>query len=385
MNFSSNNPGVGNLDGLKAKLGAQSGPANEPVEEEVIIQDVYEEEPDDYNYKPELREVSEEELKNLSAIREMGTDRRVYIASVGFLIAAFIGAAIGFAMATSAADKAEVKRKSAVASVVKNTVESKLTGFKKFSEDFSKLAGSPFSEGSFNMVVPNYSRYNFMLDISSEVSAESILLIDDKSNNPLKGLREYSMKTMIVTQLLSAHVNETRADAEEILELQSKSDADAKVMFAMQVLPEAVYYLSTDAPRGQYANGVISFFTYKNVVTEDTEASEIYSQLKMDYKWSETQRMRRDYQPESSKEKKELGELDLPNHLIYQVLNRNGEELPLFADEVILVDREILFGKSAHALQRYKDRNAQIMKLLDEAKVAAESISADLSKYIVEE
>jgi hypothetical protein len=382
LNFSSNNPGFGNHDELKAKLGAQAQ-VSEPVEEEVEFQDIYEEEPDDYNYQPELREVSEQELKNLSAIQDLGTDRRVYIASVGFFVAALIGAAIGFTLASSAADKAEVTRKSAIASVIKNTVESKLAGFEKFSSDFNKLAEGNFSEAGFNTVVPNYSRYNFMLDISSEVSAESILLIEDKANNPLKSLREYSMKTMILTQLLSTHVNETRADAESIIELQSKGE-DTKVMFAMQVLPDAVYYLATDAPRGQYANGVISLFTFKDVVENDAEASEIYSQLKVDYKWSEAQRMRRDYQPANKKEAQALEGMDLPNHLIYRVLDRNGTEIPLFADEVILVDRELLFGQSANALERYKRRNAQIQKLLEEAKAASTSISGELNKFIVE-
>ena len=382
LNFSSNNPGFGNHDELKAKLGAQAQ-VSEPVEEEVEFQDIYEEEPDDYNYQPELREVSEQELKNLSAIQDLGTDRRVYIASVGFFVAALIGAAIGFALASNAADKAEVTRKSAIASVIKNTVESKLAGFEKFSSDFNKLAEGNFSESGFNTIVPNYSRYNFMLDISSEVSAESILLIEDNANNPLKSLREYSMKTMILTQLLSTHVNETRADAESIIELQSKGE-DTKVMFAMQVLPDAVYYLATDAPRGQYANGVISLFTFKDVVENDAEASEIYGQLKVDYKWSEAQRMRRDYQPANKKEAQALEGMDLPNHLIYRVLDRNGTEIPLFADEVILVDRELLFGQSANALERYKRRNAQIQKLLEEAKAASTSISGELNKFIVE-
>lgn len=382
MNFSSNNPGVGNCDAVKSKLGAKADPQNGSAEGEVVFQDIYEEEPDDFNYQPELREVSEAELKNLSAVQDTGTDRRVYIACVGFFIAALIGAAIGFALASNDASNAEIERKSAVARVINNTVESKLTGFNKFSDDFNKMMNGNFSEVSFNSIVPNYSRYNFMLDISSEVSAEAILLIEDKNNNPLKALREYSMKTMILTQLLSVHVNETRADAESIIELQSK-EGEGEVMFAMQVLPDAIYYLATDAPRGQYANGVISLFTLKDYVETDAEASEIYSQLKVDYKWSEAQRMRRDYQPANKKEAQALEGMDLPNHLIYRVLDRNGTEIPLFADEIILVERKELFGESDNALQRYQRRNEQIQKLLNEAKVVSESLSADLSRFIV--
>jgi hypothetical protein len=129
---------------------------------------------------------------------------------------------------------------------------------------------------------------------------------------------------------------------------------------------------------------VISLFTFKDVVENDAEASEIYSQLKVDYKWSEAQRMRRDYQPANKKEAQALEGMDLPNHLIYRVLDRNGTEIPLFADEVILVDRELLFGQSANALERYKRRNAQIQKLLEEAKAASASISGELQKFIVE-
>ena len=75
MNSLNNNPGDGNLNrGVQAQ-------------EEPVIQEVYEAEPDDYNFQPQLREVDEVELRNLSAIREETTvDTRVYKVAALFLI-----------------------------------------------------------------------------------------------------------------------------------------------------------------------------------------------------------------------------------------------------------------------------------------------------------
>ena len=107
MNSSSNTPGSGNFNGLKANPGTPA----QTDSTEPIIQEVYEPEPDDYNYVPQLRTVDEQELRNLAAIPpNTGVDRRVYMASAAFLIAALIGAGIGFAIASNAASNADVQR-----------------------------------------------------------------------------------------------------------------------------------------------------------------------------------------------------------------------------------------------------------------------------------
>ncbi len=371
----------GKLDGLKAKLGAQ---ADGQAPAEPIIQEVYEEEPDDYNYKPQYNEVDEDELKALSAGQsDDKVDPRVYKATGLFIIAAIVGALIGFMWASSSAKNADIQRKSNVAQTIQNTVKTKLQGFQEFKQDFQKVADGKYSESLFASAVRNYSSHNFLLDISSEVTSEAVLLAGDTRSNPLKGLREYSAKTMLLTQLLSVHVNETNAESDAIMELQSKGD-EAKVTFAMQILPDAVYALAT-APRSQYANGVAAIYTYKDVIKDDKEASTTYTNIKTDNRWSEQQKLLRDYRPANKKEEAELAkqELDLPNRLIYRVFNRTGREMMFFADDILLIDRNVLFGNSKNALERYKLRTDEINKLIAEIDSASSTIVSDLNAFVV--
>ena len=113
----------------------------------------------------------------------------------------------------------------------------------------------------------------------------------------------------------------------------------------------------------------------------------MYSKMKIDNKWSEEQRMLRDFHQETKKGKGSKGAveepLDLPNRLIYEVYDRKGKESQLFADEVVTVDRQLLFGKSANALERYKARTQQINELFDAAEKASATIVAELDKFIV--
>ena len=371
----------GKLDGLKAKLGAQ---ADGQAPAEPIIQEIYEDEPDDYNYRPQYNEIDENELKALSAAHDdEKVDPRVYKATALFVIAAVIGAVIGLSAASVSASNADVQRKSNIAKTIQNTVNTKLEGFKEFKQDFQKVADGKYSESLFAIGVRNYSNHNFMLDISSEVSSEAVLLAGDSHSNPLKGLREYSAKTMLLTQLLSVHVNETIAESDAIMELQSKG-SEAKVTFAMQILPDAVYAMAS-APRSQYANGIIGIYTYKDVIKDDKEASTIYTNIKTDNKWSEAQKRLRDYVPANKKEEAELAkqELDLPNRLIYRVLSRTGRDMMFFADDILLIDRQVLFGNSKNALERYKLRTDEINKLISEIDSASSTIVADLNAFIV--
>lgn len=371
MNSLNNYPGNGNLN------------ADVQSQEEPIIQEVYEPEPDDYNFQPQLREVDEVELRNLSAIREETTvDTRVYKVAALFLIAAIIGAAIGFGVASNSATKADIHRKSSIAETIKNTVTTKLDEFDKFEKTFKSIENGNYNEATFGTLKEYASKHLYMLDISSEVTSEVVLLAGDSRANPLNGLRNYSANTMLLTQLLSSHLNETQADSDSIAELESRN-GDSKVIYGMQVLPDAIYYLGTDAPRSQYANGVVGIFTYRDVIEDSNELERTYTQLKTDQNWSEFKQMRRNYVPADKKEQLALGESVLPNHLIYRTLDRHGTENLLFADELVLVDRSLLFGKSANALERYKQRNQQIRQLIDNARKASADIISDLDKFIV--
>ncbi|MBQ1925831.1 MAG: hypothetical protein II180_06925 [Proteobacteria bacterium] len=372
LNSLNNNPGDGNLNrGVQAQ-------------EEPVIQEVYEAEPDDYNFQPQLREVDEVELRNLSAIREETTvDTRVYKVAALFLIAALVGGLVGYLCASGSASTADVNRRSSVAETIKRTVEAKLAEFDKLDKDFKSIENGNYNEASFSMLRGYVQKHTYMLDISSEVTSEVVLLAGDSRANPLEGLRTYSADTMLLTQLLSSHLNETLVDSEEISELQSKG-GNASVTYAMQILPSAIYYLGTDAPRSQYANGVINIFSLKEEIDNDNELERVYEQLKTDQSWSQAQQIYRDYKPEGKKQAAELGEAVLPNHLMYRVVDRHGSESLLFADELILVDRSYLFGdKSANAWQRYKRRNEQIRALIDEARKASSTIISDLDKFIV--
>ena len=375
LNFSSNNPGIGTEN-------ATQSPSSEP-----IIQEVYEAEPDDYNYVPPTVDIDENDIQNMVANSHEPTDKRVYYACAAFLVAALIGVAVGYGIASAKADSDDVRRKASLARTVQKTVETSAAGIKGLQAEFGKIAGANYGEASFDNFRTKIrgNVYPFMLDISSDVSAEAVLLIDPAKTNPLKGLRTYSAKTMLLRQLIETHLAETKADSEAIMELQSKG-GDDQVLYAMQVIPDALYYLATTAPRSQYANGVISIFTYHDYIEDEEALSEAYTNLKNDGQWSTRMREYRDYRPTDNKEKKriEAAELDLPNHILYNVVNRRGDKTHLFADEVVLVDRELFFGKSDNAKERYEWRTQNIKDLIDELASSTDDIEKALKAYIPE-
>lgn len=373
LNFSSNNPGIGTQNAAQNK-------SPEP-----IIQEVYEAEPDDYNYVPQISELDEADYQNMLTVQPEGVDTRVYKACAAFCVAAIIGAFIGYGVASVQADKADVQRKASIARAIDRTVGDKITALHSLKEEFDKIAEANYSEAafeSFKTKVRSPQITQFMLDMSSDITGEAVLLIDQKAN-PLVGLREYSAQSMLLRQLIETHLAETRADSDSILELQSHS-GDETVLYAMQVIPDALYYLATTAPRSQYANGVVSIFTYRDVVEDDAELSSLYGDIKNDGQWSNEQRARRDYKPKDRKEEARLRNegLDLPNHLIYDVANRQGNKSNLFADEVILVDRERFFGKSANAKARYEWRTQTIKDLIDKTVASSATIQQDLKAFI---
>lgn len=378
LSFSSNNPGIGTPNSTEDTTNTGSEP---------IIQEVYEEEPDDYNYVPPLREVDDAEIRRLSAsVPDAGVDKRVYYACAAFLGAAVVGILIGYGIASVNASNANIQRKASIARTIQKTVDTNITALEKFKADFNKVASGNYSEASFNDLRSKVraGEYNFMLDMSSDVTAEAVLLIEKEGqNNPLTSLRRYSADSMLLRRLIETHLAETRADSEAIIDLQSQSGKVA-VTYAMQVIPDALYYLATTAPRSQYANGVIGIYTYRNVIEDDAEATEVYSNLKIDARWSNEQRARRDYKPKNKKEQAQLeaNELDLPNHLIYEVVDRQGNKANLFADEVILVDRTLFFGESANAKERYDWRTQNIQKLLDKLDKSKTTIHDDLKVFL---
>lgn len=393
LNSSSNNPV--NLNGLKAKLGAQAAnaPAQAPVENsEPIIQEVYEAEPDDYNYVAQTREVDDAEMRSLSAVTpETSVDKRVYYASALFLVCALVGACIGYGVGLNAESKAAIQREASMARTVSGIMENKLAGLEALQKEFKKISGenyvaSDYERGKYQI---NILSKDFMMDIAGDLSSEIILLGGKHVDGTVDGdailsmLRDYSAKSILLQQLLTTHGIETRAESEAIREIQSQG-SDAKVVYALQVIPDALYYLAKDAPRFQYANGAINIFTYRSVIEEDQALSDAYSQLKVDNRWSELQRARRDYKPEDRREIAaiEAAGLDLPNRYIYDVVDRRGDGVRLFADEVVLVDRSLFFGASAkNAKQRFDERAEIINNLIEDMLKNRDSIKTELAKF----
>lgn len=387
LNSSNDNPSVQDVNDLKAKLGvptpkaahnpaapawATSANAPDPATQGSDA------EVEDYNYVVPIKPLDKEELKQLEW--SVKTDNSKLPLIIGIFVAAFVvGAAIGFVAANVASSNADIKRKASVARTIQQTAKTRISGFEKFVQDFKTVANSDYNSTLFNEKVRGYSKHNFMLDISSDVSAEVILLAGDPRANPIADIRSYSANTLLLTQLLSVHVNETNADAEEI-QLQLDNNIDENITYAMQINADAIYYLETEAPRTQYANGVIDIYTVKSALTDDVEATEVYSQMKTDNTWSEFQRQRRDYIP--TKQDNLSDDLDLPNRLLYEVIDKRGNDASIFADELILVDRKLLFGSTANALERYNRRTEQIRKLIDETIPVSQSIEDALDVFI---
>ncbi len=349
------------------------------LEPEVVIE--YEPEPDDYNYVPPEVPIDEEELKQLNYTGQ-GSDNKQVIKVVAIIVVvAIVGAIIGLIFGNISESNNDEKRKSTIASTIKRSVDNKVANFNKFATEFDKLSGAEsYNKSLFDSVMSNFQSFDFLLDMSSEVSSEVILLNGNPLANPVKALREYSANTMLLTQLLSIHLNETRIDEEEIQMLIEKKGV-SEVTYAMQINSDGIYYLGSAAPRDQFANGVVSIFTYRNVVKDNQELSDMYSAYKSEKGWSTAQRQYRDYVPTKA-ESKSLAEFDLPNRVMYEVTDRRGNDNQLFADEVLLVDRKLLFGKAANALDRYNQRTDQIKRLVEDTRKVSANISSDLSVFI---
>ena len=346
----------------------------------------YENEPDDYNYVAPTREVDDAEIRSLSAVApETSVDKRVYMASVLFFICALIGASIGYAVGVNADSKASVERVNALGNSAYQVMKVKSEQLESLRAAFEKISGDTYVASGYERE-PYQAQIlskNFMMDIAGDLSAEIILLGDaEKGDVILSKLREYSAKSILLQQLLTTHGIETRAESESIIELQNKG-GDAKVVYALQVIPDALYYLSKDAPRYQYANGIVGIYTYRNVIEEDQELSDAYSQLKVDNRWSELQRARRDYKPEDRREMAaiEAAGLDLPNRYLYDVTDRRGDAAKLFADELILVDRNLFFGDSENAKQRFDHRSNNIKELIAAMQKDSSELVSALKKY----
>jgi len=348
------------------------------AEPEVVIE--YEPEPDDYNYEPPATEVDEEELRQLQWTGQATDNSKVMLAVGAIALAAIIGFIIGMVYGGIDQDKNDAKRKSTIAQTIQRQYDGKLENFKTFADTFEKLAASTYEKSDFDGTMAKLQKIDYMLDMSSEVSSEVILLNNDTRANPVKNLREYSANTMLLMQLLSIHRNETTADEEEIQALLEKQNA-SDTTYAMRINADAVYYLGKNAPREQFANGVQGIFTLRESITDDAELSTTYDTYKSDNGWSNRQREMRDYKPA----KGETAEFDgktVPNRIMYDILDRRGASHLVFADEIVLVDRKLLFGKSLNALDRYKQRTDQIKALIDSTTEISSTISGDLGKFL---
>jgi len=377
LNSSSSIPG--DVKELKGQFGVQGASAPHPS---VIVEE--EPEPDDYNFVVVEKDVDEDAFRQMNwTMSSPAENKRVKLVVVIILVMALLGWLVGMGVGSIIESSNDTKRKSSIASTILRTVVPKLTGFETFARDFETIANAPFNEGRFNSVVRNYARHGFMLDMSSEVTSEVLMLAGDSRANPLRDLRTFSANTMLLTQLLSIHVNETNADSEEIMALL-EGGGSSEVIYAMRVNPDALYFLGTTAPRESYANGVLldfngvlQVFTLRGPILDDEEVSREYVQLKIEQKWSQAQRQYRDYVP-----RKGEPTLELPNRMLYRVMDRFGRISLLFADEMFLINRKVLFGNAANALERYQRRTVEISKLIGEIRSSAKSIEPDLSVFV---
>lgn len=350
-------------------------------DQNVIIEYEYEPEPDDYNYVAPDTPIDEEEFRQLTYTGNTTDNSKVIKAVIVIMIAAIIGGVIGLIIGSQAEKNNDIKRKSSIASTIKRSYDAKLENFNNLASAFDGLSNSDYDKAKFDDFMSKLQDFDYMLDMSSDVSSEVILLNGDKRANPVKNLREYSADTMLLTQLLSIHKNETRADEEEIASLMEKGGT-TEVVYAMSINPDSVYYLGKNAPREQFANGVINIYTLREPIDNDEELSAAYNSYKSDKGWSAAQREMRDYVPGKGEN---LDNLDIPNRIMYDVLNRRGESNLMFADEIILVDRKLLFGNAANALDRYKQRTAQIAKLIANIRTESTTISTDLASFMTPE
>lgn len=303
---------------------------------------------------------------------------------------------IGMQIAQVGHDRDSVNRRINLAKDLHGKVQPKLDAFTNFIKPFKDRVDSggrmdavtAYDKALFDQLA-SYASVDFMLDPSTDIPAEAIILAQNQKANPLPELRQYSSGSMILTQLISNHVAETRADKQEIAELQDATgagtDDETSELFALKFDAQRYIEFINEPLRvnEQFNFGVRAkgLWRVKKVIQTPEELAAIWKDMKADYAPAAEE----DKGKGAKKGKEKAEELELPPKVIYQLQPRQGQAVYALADEIILITRSEVFGATPNALQRYEKRMTQILKAIIETEKSVEPLSSKLKTQADEE
>lgn len=323
------------------------------------------------------------------------------------LISIAFGYCIGWCWQDVLAQRSKVNERVDVAKVAEGKIKPKLDEFQTYAQIFkqrSESLGAGVLEYDAKFHADNFRDYspaNFVLDISKDLPENSIVMASNALQNPLSDIRGYAGGSSLLAQLIESHKMLTEKDQEEIDHLLKNSKAtDRNVVYAVKVNAADVLKV-TELGTDRTVKALASTEVYRVVaaLTDDVEAAKAFEAMKASGRLSDEEIKARTYQPEkvsASKKKKDKKADDvveatvdenlvLPNRLIYTLVDDNQREQNVFADEVILLERSKLLTGSANALERYRNRMIQIIKIIGEIEKTTDGLGSRLHVIATEE
>ena len=425
MNSSSKNSKFKNLDELKARMAAKNnagggfgaaqggsgfggggfGPKIQK-RQEVIIEEVEEVRQLGKMYDFDMNQVD-------ASLLPPKDNTKPIMVGVIVLVSLLFGSVIGWCWQGVLADRSDVNSRIEVAKSVDEVVRPKIDAFQTFVQIFKQKSESlgagvlEYNPDFFENVIKKYNSPGFVLDISKDLPANTIVMASNAAQNPLSDIRGYAAGTTLLSELLESHIKQTNDDMAEINALLGKSSAtDRNIVYALKVNDKNLLTMVTPqsvAEKGynRLAEAITCTEVYqvKSAITDDVEAAKVFAELIAAGKVAPEDVERRTYVPDpaekrgkkSAKQAPETVEittdpdLKLPSRLMYVIEDRNGKRQTVFADEIILIERSKLFAGSANALERYKKRMVQLLAILGEVEKTTDGLSSRLHIISTEE
>jgi len=327
-------------------------------------------------------------------------------AMVGFviLIALIFGGVVGYLWQGVLSARSDVNSRITVAKQVEATIQPKVDAFQTFAQIFKQRSESlgagvlEYNDQFFNQVIKRYRDNNFILDVSSDLPADTVVLATNALQNPLADIRSFAAGTTTFSKILDSHIAQTELDMEEIkvLLLGQGSAMDRNSIVALRVDSAAVMNMVGETgTRQMEALTVTRVYQVRRAITDDDEAARVFSEMKSGL--TEAQIKARTYtgpavlrgrvvgRPAAPSVSEVTEGLVLPNRLMYVIQDRSGKEEVVFADEIILLDRTKLYATSPNALERYRKRMIQILALLGDIEKTTDGLMSKLHAISTEE
>lgn len=323
------------------------------------------------------------------------------------VISVAFGYCIGWCWQGVISQRSKVNERIEVAKIAEDTIKPKLDEFQTYAQIFkqrSESLGAGVLEYNAKFHDENFGKYEtsrFVLDISKDLPDNSIVMASNALQNPLSDIRGYGAGSSLLAALIQSHKELTEADQGEIESLlKSTSATDRNVVYAVKVnAADVLKVTELGSDRTVKALASTEVYNVKNAITDDVEAAKAFEDMKASGRLSDEEIKARTYQPEkvsASKKKKDKKADDvveatvdenlvLPNRLIYTIADQSGKTQTVFADEIILLERSKLFAGSANALERYRNRMVQIIKIIGEIEKTTDGLGSRLHVISAEE